>query len=468
MSFNSIKFGTPQKAAPQTCAQDCSLIANTFDKACHYATTEESVFAPIYRQLETSKNFSSAAQQGLQGYLVSPTSKAVSDLTTSTQEVVNIGTSEVPGGSVTSIGIGNSTKEYMSDLLSSDTMDWLADCIPCGDRILSLLELHPSLDFLGTLRADVTSRLKMLTDIINLLQNFDIYADYCKFFNVLGEMCVPDLQRLIVMFTALIMDEVPKFDANADMLRSLIGPIFMPILTMITSLLDQFALVILSPVDCMIDHIGAQIQKLYLQMDPKNPLQEMSNGLAELNKAITQGKEKIQEKLEFYIVQVKKLLEEEMTTSQHYLKVSLRKLNYIRLIVFIVAIILALSRGQLACLKDGKSPKEQEIDDFFSNFLNPNVPYSFRLDPDGNMVIDEQILGYDDVYNSPTIDPQGTQTNIDPELLGSLPTSTAEKVVELEAALTSPVEIKVPCKLKTNPGESAKIDMWIRELTQEG
>lgn len=464
----SVKLGTPQKKAPQTCLQDCSLIAAAFERACYHDTTEESVFAPMYKQLENTKNFSGTAQIALSSYLVSPVSKTVDDLTSLGQGTVNIGTSEVPGGSLTSVSVGNNTKDYLSDLLGDTASNWLSNCIPCGDRILSLLELHPSLDFLGALRADVLARLKFITDMMSLLKNFDVYADYCKFFNILGEMCTADLAKLIVMFMALIYDLIPKQDEFGGMLSGLIGPIFMPVLTMITSLLDQLSLIVLSPIDCMIDHINAQIHKLYIQLDPQNPLQEMSGGLAELNKAIEQGKERIQQKLEFYIGQIKKLLEEEMAANAAYLEVSLKKLNYIRLIAFIVAIILALSKGQMACLKDGKSPKEEEIDDFFTNFLNPNVPYTFRLDPDGNMVIDEQIPGYDDVYSSPTSDPQGTQVNIDPANLAGLPTSVAEKVIELGASLTSTAEIVIPCKLKTSPGESAKIDRWIKELTQQG
>jgi len=461
------KLGTPQKDAPTTCVQDCSLITAAFERSCLYDTTEASVFAPLYRQLETTKNFSGAAQQSLDSYLVSPMSKTVSDLTELGQNTVNIGTSEFKGGSLTSIGVGKDFQNHMSDLLGSDTMDWLRDCIPCGDRILSLLELHPSLDFIEALRADILGRLGMLTDVLDMLNNFDIYSDYCIFFNILGEMCIPDLQRLIVMFMALIYNEIPNFDENIDMLRGLIAPIFMPLLMSITSLLDQFSLVILSPIDCIIDHINQQVHKLYLEIDPKNPLQSMSGGLAELNKSIADGKQKIVEKLDFYIGQIKKLLEDEMSANKMLIEISLRKLKYIRLISFIVGIMRALSRGQLACTKEGKSPKLAEIDDFFSNFLNPNVSYTFRVGPDGNLKIDEQIPGYDDVYNSPSSDPHGTQINIDREDLSSLPSVVSEKIAELSAGLTSPVKIIIPCRLKTTPEESAKIDKWMEELSEK-
>lgn len=457
---DQITLGTPQKNAPNTCLQDCALIVQTFERAALHDTTEASVFAPMYKQLETTKTFAQTAQKALAGYTISPMDETLEDFTNATQGVVDIGTTEIKGGSLTSISVGNNIQDYLSDTLGSDVMDKLRDCIPCGDRLLSLLELHPSLDFLDALRADVLARFKLITDIIDMLRNFDIYADYCKFLDILGGMCIPDLQRLIIMFMALIMEEMPKFDG--DFLMTLIGPIFMPILTMITSLLDQFSLVILSPIDCIIDHINLQIHKLYLELDPENPLQEMSNGLAELNKAISDGKKKIQDKLEFYIGQAKKLLETEMIKNNEFLKVSLKKLNYLRMIAFVVAVILALSKGQLACSKDGESPKEEEIDNFFSNFLNPNLPVTFRLNPDGSMTIDETIPGYEDLD-----DDDVQQVVITPEEIAQLPSSISERVVELQASLTSPIKMTVPCKFKTPAGESAKIEAWIKELQEE-
>lgn len=455
-----ILLGTPQQNAPQTCIQDCALIVSTFERAAFHDTTEASVFAPFFKQLETTKNFSSTVQQTLAGYQVSAMDKTLSDFQTMTQDVMNIGISEVKGGSLASVSVGDSAKDYLSDALGDDVMDRLKDCIPCGDRLLSLLELHPSLDFLEMLRADLLARFKLITNIIDMLRNLDIYADYCAFLNILSDMCIPDLQRLIIMFMALIMEEMPKLDG--DFLLALIGPIFMPILTMITSLLDQFSLVILSPIDCIIDHVNYQLHKLNLELDPENPLQEMSNGLAELNKAISDGKKKIQDKLEFYIGQAKKLLEDEMIKNQQLVKVSLKKLNYIRMITFIVAIILALSKGQMACSKDGESPKEEEIDNFFSNFLNPNLPYIFRLNPDGTLTIDEKIAGYEDLDSDDV-----KQAVIDPEDIAQLPESVSERVIELQTALTSSVQKTIPCKLKTEPGESAKIDMWIKDLNSE-
>jgi hypothetical protein len=254
---------------------------------------------------------------------------------------------------------------------------------------------------------------------------------------------------------------MPKMDA--DLLKGLIAPIFMPILTVITSLLDQFSLVILSPIDCVIDHINSQIHKLHLEIDPKNPLQEMSNGLATLNKAIVDGKKKVQDKLEFYIGQAKKLLEEEAIENGKLLEISLKKLNYIRLIIFIVAIILALSRGELSCTKQGQSPKQAEIDSFFANFLNPNLPYTFRTDSEGNLTIDETDPDFNDAYIG-----VGDLVEIDGEDLSQLPSSITKKIIELQSALVSPIQTVVPCKLQTTPGESAKIDRWIKELSQTG
>lgn len=450
-----------------TCAQDCSLIAQTFERAAHYDTKEESAFAVLSRNIENTKIISQVAQTSLAGYLISSSSTSANQLTSLMSDSVSVSSTEVDGGSLASVSVGEGVKSLLSDALGEDVMDKLKECIPCGDRIISLLELHPSLDFLSALQEDVERRLGILNDILDMLRNYDIYSDYCELLDILGDMCIPDLQRIIALLVSLIMFRAPKKDMFISLLRSLIGPLFAPILLGITSLLDQFSLILLSPLDCIIDHINLQIQKVHLKLDPKSPLSKMNNGLAELNKAIQDAKEEVQEKLEWYINQVKKVLGDEVMGSGEYVKLNLEKLKFLRLISFIVAIISAIGKGRSICSKDGRSPTSQELDEFINNFLNPNVNYSLRVDLDGNLIIDEQFSGYDDVFQSPSSKGgAGIQLNIDGDELDALPDAIQDRVRVLQGGLVDPIHIVAPCRLKTSEGDAGKIESWIEDLSK--
>ena len=235
----------------KTCLEDCTLICNTFEKSAHADPKEEAVFATIARELETTRSFANNIQKIVQSYIQTPVSStttqqdAITQFETLTGDTTNIGTKEFDGGQLTDLSIGDTKLSVPDSTFGSDLQDWARDCIPCGDRLLSLVEVFPSLDFIAALRADILARLDIINDVIGMLNNFNIYSDYCELMSLLSFMCIPDLQRLIALLMSLIAFDIPKFDGMIDIIKGLIAPIFMPIIMSITALLDQFSLVVL-------------------------------------------------------------------------------------------------------------------------------------------------------------------------------------------------------------------------------
>lgn len=466
-----------QGDSKNTCMGDCSLIASTFERSANYDTTEASVFAPFYRQADITKNFSIAAQSSLGSYLLTSTS-TTAGLEAMAGEMAQAGTKEVPAAALVSSTIAAAKASAagmmpsVTDLLGQSVMDRLKDCIPCIDRIMSLAELHPSLDLLGILRADVFLRLKLLNDLMSLLKNFDIYADYCDLLSMLGGMCIIDLQRLIALFYALLSFNAPKMDIFIGLLRGLIAPIFMPIMLGITTMLDQFALVVLSPIDCIIDNINFSIMKAKrLKMRPVAETAEdaavalkdtLGSGMETLKEKIEKAKGEIQDKLEFYTQQIKKLLIDETSMGGAFIEFGLNKLGYIRLIAFMTALISALSKGQLACSREGRSPSADELDNFFANFLNPNIPYTLKVDPEGTLTVSDINPQYSEINLSEV----GLGNAVDIFAEDTLPEDIAVQVASLHQAITSKENVVVPCTLKTSSSESDKIRSWIEELNR--
>lgn len=438
----------PDKLDLGTCLQDCYLITQTYEKGAHSTYTEGAVFAPIARMIENTKVFSGIAQQNLASYLRQPAQSA--------NEGGSTGTNQQTDQNLNSFQIGNTSVSLPGSAFGKNLMDWLKDCIPCSGRLLALLELHPNIDLLGILEADLKAKLKALQDLGNLLNNIDIYGDLCSFLSLLNFMCIPDLQRLIVMLTALLAEGAFELDAQINILRALIAPLFTPILMSLTSLLDQFVAIVLSPIQCIIDAINEQTRKLNFEVDAKKPMGELTGGLNILVQNITEAKHYIEQKLHFYVNQIKALLDELNAGDGVYLKIAFKKLTQLRLIFFITAIIMAIAKGQQLC-SPGQNPQTADLDNFFNSFLNQNSAFNLWVDPNGEIHVDEKTPNFPDSlpYSGNVLKFEG-DTFIDQEL--------AQQVLDTQLALTTPVKAKAPCKLEVTANEVEKVNQWISEL----
>jgi len=456
LNFASVDYLNldPDKLDFGTCDQTCALICQTFERGAHNTYKEPAIFATMNRMLDNTDSFAAVAQESLSGYLRQPAQPEAQSATAGATDNVLQG-----------LKIENTDISTVGSAFGKTLLDWMKNCIPCAARMLALLELHPHVDLLGALETDLLSRLSVLTDLANLLSNIDMYADFCSLLSLLNFMCIPDLQKLIAMFVALLAQIAFEMDGLIGLLQALIAPLFAPILMSITSLLDQFALTVLSPVDCIITSIEEQLSKIDFEVAAKatrglkegaGKLQEgMKGGLAELNQSVIDAKQHIQQKLAFYIDQVKAMLGELGFGDVAYLRISLKKLTLIRLIAFIIAVITAIAKGQQAC-SPGKSPEASELDNFFNNFLNPNSSFSMSIDEGGNLHLDEKIP----LLNSPNVFQFEGKPVLNPEL--------AQQISSTASALSKNVEVKIPCKLEVEAADLDKVNRWMAELDSTG
>jgi hypothetical protein len=415
-------------ALPIKCLNDCSLIISTFEKSCAADITEESVFAPLMGALASMKTYSTITQQTLSGYLLTPTSNSTTE------------------------ALQSILPDTVFNTLGDKVIDHIKDCIPCLDRMVSLSELFPSIDLLTVLQADLQAKLALLDNIIRMLANFSTYNDLCELLDLLSFMCIPDLQRLIAILSTLISFDIPQFSLNGDLILGLIVPIFTPLLTSMTGLLDRFALVVLSPLTCIIDHLNQTSRRLRgLQQEGSDNL---ASGIEQLTDNLIEGADKIEEKLGFYIEQLDSLVGEFNEKSQLYIDFGLKKLERVRLIFLIAAIINALSKGRLSCSRNNTNQGEMEA--FINDFLNPNTSYTIRLDPQGELIIDERII---DMPDSTTKD---AEPLITPEYA-----TIQDQITNLSQSTVEQVNIKVPCKMRTQSGSSSKINQWVSSLSKK-
>lgn len=464
----------PQRLSIGTELQDCSLIAQTYERAAHSTPSEAAVYTTFNRSLENVKSISSAVALSMAGYLKMPQERSV-DSAAQAQQFASDAVPAVAGVSATanvgyqSFNFGDAFQATLGGNSAGRTLLELArDCIPCDLRLVAFLELNPSLDLLATLEGYLFGQLAFLQDLGNLLGNFDIYGDFCDFLNLLSFMCIPDLQRIIALLMALLTLEIPQLDAQIDLLQALIAPLFSPILLSLTSLLDQFNLLVVNPLDCVMDAINAQLATLGFELDPTNPAQQLSNGLSELGAMLAQGKQTIQDKLNFYIEEIQAMLGDLGGGDNAYLSISIRKLKIVRLIGFVVAVIKAITQGHPACSNEGKPAELSELDNFFNTFLSPNAPFNVWIDEQGQLRIDEKDDRLKDVIVSTTgqaefpnvdnvISFEGNQI-VDPSL--------ASKLAAATSALTGPTRAKIPCKLKTSATDADKLNQFIADLNR--
>jgi hypothetical protein len=478
LSAEEVERIDPSKVKIGTDLQDFALIANTFERGAHATPTEAAVFAPLSRNLENTKTFGKAAETSLGTYLQTPQEDAQKSIEQAERLSADTDTGGEAQGTqansdviLQSLTVGNTQHSTLGESFGDTLLNFAQECVPCSDRLLTFLELHPNVDLLTVLEGDLKARLSMLTDVAGLLKNFDIYGDFCDLLNLLSFMCVPDLQRIIAMLMSLLIFNIPKLDGLIGLLQALVMPIFAPVLMAITALLDQFVLLIVSPMDCILDAINQQLNKLGYELDADATAQDLSSlkgGLAELNRSVEEAKTTVQEKLNFYIDQIKSFLGEFGAGDTSYIEGALGKLKTIRLIQFITAVIGALAQGHAACSSTGKTPEVSELDNFFNTFLNPHSAFTIRIDPDGNLVVDEKVPEFEDIVQSPT-EPEplpniGNVLQFEGEDLLNPELATA--VADTQSAIQEPARVVMPCKLEVSVEDAEQVNQWITELNQ--
>jgi hypothetical protein len=242
--------------------QDCQAITKTYKKGCHASMTRGSAVAGLTSNLNFTQNMANTIADQMESSVKNSYERrgeekervslgdAVKD--TANSMITKIGDSLVPDGDVSRI--------------------FDSDCIPCGVRINFKDQTlqGPSIDvnavideMLATMRAWLDRALSQIRNIIEMFKNLDQYADLCAFFNFFKDfMCIPDLYKILAILAALMMDLSFELNGVIDLAIGLIAPLFLPFLTNILDQMMKYIMLIIKPIECIIDSIQNMLSKL--------------------------------------------------------------------------------------------------------------------------------------------------------------------------------------------------------------
>lgn len=407
--------------------QDCMNIIQAFEKAAHYSATEESAIVTLSHPIQSSKYWAKANHEILSSRLLNTA------LIHKTAESLEISDS--------------SLSESISKLKDSNITDALKllkdECIPCDTRVRFALEHLPNKSRLEMYSEDIKLRIKILKDLDSLLRDVDIYIEICPLLQTLDFMCPQDLYRMISILMASMFKINLDMAGSFSLIASLIMPMMMPIMSGVINLLDQFHLLVVGPIECVLDLLGVQEKEL---RSKSNTGKVLSSGLSELSNSLIDGKSHVEAKMSFYEEALKKAMSDVTGDTQVAIKASQDKLKLVRLISLIISVIKLKKDKKRIC--NGSIPGADELTDFFKNYLNPNSLIQFTLDSAGNISVQEPS---DVIFQIEEPDKGAKILTYEPDNL-----------------LTKPAQMTFKCSFHTAGTDIAKINSWIEDLNKAG
>jgi hypothetical protein len=423
--------------------QDCMNIIQAYERAAHTSATESSVFAPLAHTVQSNRSWAQSNKEVLSARLLDPTLVST-DLQTRSSST--------------------GTLQRLRGKNLDDALKVLKDdCIPCDTRIKLSIENALSEANINTYLDDVKARIKMLSHLDKLLGDVDVYRDICALLEALNFMCVPDLQRLVSILMALMLKVNLGLGDMFSLIVSLILPMIMPLLSGVVNILDQFTLLVTSPIDCILDSLLLQMSKLNVggltqpeidllkagkgKLDNKQAQAAISTGLQEIYAALIEGRDYVSSKLSFYEEALKKAITDWTGDSTNYIVLAQQKLRTVQLINLVISLIQLKRKGGRLC-KEGNKPTTRELDNFFNNYLNPNSCIKLVMDPAGTIRVEEC---EPTVYQVEDPGERAKILNYEPEDL-----------------LTKPLAAEFKCSFHTTTDDVEKVNRWIQELNKAG
>jgi len=223
--------------------QDCQNLTKTFERAAHFCTTEESVFAmmtPTLNGMRTNAN----------AFLIQAQANQI---------MVDRESGMKGQGEAEEDAEAYKKKDWFAD--------WIKDCIPCLDRIdfgelgfgKIWEEIYEQLLFI---KDQYLNQLKQLANMLKFWDFEESYIDLCALKDFFTKfVCIPDLAKLIAAFMALLMKLAFELTNLFDIILGLIAPLITPFLSVIINTVTQFLMLILKPLNCLIDSMIAFLEK---------------------------------------------------------------------------------------------------------------------------------------------------------------------------------------------------------------
>jgi hypothetical protein len=275
-------------AVPETEIVDCLTIIKHFERCAVHSNTQEATAAMFTPLLSTARSQSSSFSKQLVNdkNLSSKVSAIMAPNTAGDLRSQGI---PAPIADLKNLDKGNAESDSiltrMRQHIKPDQGEvrgngkWVnaesfgnifnSKCIPCGDRLNMLGELDWK-----KIKGDISNYFKYwkqwLIAHLNNLKNMALalfgggkYIDICAFIQWLKQfVCVPDIARILSVLMALL--GFINFDINGifDLILQLAAPLLQPILSNFVNLLQQYILLIIKPIECIIESLQAILAKL--------------------------------------------------------------------------------------------------------------------------------------------------------------------------------------------------------------
>ena len=354
---------------------------------------------------------------------------------------------------------------------------FIADCIPCADRMVSGFQFGIATNFQAGIESDIQRRIDFLNRVFDFSTNKDVYDDICSLINTLNFMCVPDLVRIISLLMFLLTRYSLKLKDFFNVLQGLVSAIFKPLMIDITSLFDQYGKLVLDVVNCIIDAMQSQLAKLGTggsAEEASETLEEfqqsVGSGLQILIGAIREGESSLRGLIEQWTAQLEAFLLQDATTDSSSLDFLESKLKLIRLIDLIQALI-NFKQSEMDCPDQNFSA--EQLSSFVNTMDISNASGSglkIVVDVEKNQVVinDQNEQALQKAANSlakltgaveelstpasPIKEPSGAEAKI------------AESLLSVESRATITVNLD-DCLYSADGATSERVQQWISELS---
>jgi len=288
----------------------------------------------------------------------------------------------------TRIGASDNAGEVMKAVV--------ADCVPCKERVIALLSLNPAQELWDRLDQMYAMEVSFLNELFDLLlgnKSMMVFADFCQLIDFLNFMCVPDLYRMVLVLAALIQKYTIDLAAVHMGLVDILGKLFGTSLTPLLSLLDKYIQLIVGPIDCVIDEINHNLQKLDIMKAAevinneraKDHMPQIDDDLKDtirsplimLRKNLKDARDAVDKKFDEWNREVKEFLGAKDEADKQLFSYTFKIEQITRLVALIQAMIIAATHG-VVC------QKEDEIESFLNTYLKPLT--------DINMIVKDGIV----------------------------------------------------------------------------
>lgn len=269
----------------------------------------------------------------------------------------------------------------------------VADCIPCEDRVLALLNLNPIEDVWKHFNMMYKQSTSFLVDLYDLFlgdHSVGVFADLCNLLNFLSFMCIPDLAGIIIVLSKLLTKYAFKYKDLEISFMSILGRFSGPALSPLLATVDKYIQLIFAPIECMIASIDAQLQKADVAQAWKKNMQGQKDAprsfsISEFGGALKGLREKLQTSVDEAHKEWKKL-DESMKDllgvtgemDKQLLDISYNMEQTVKFIGLVQAVIMALTEKAIICGPSGNG--QEEMQNFLSNYVAPNFDLDIVID----------------------------------------------------------------------------------------